>query len=418
MKDMGRSLTLPWHSLQHLPDHSQDYSQNDYSSSNPTLTPQSSLQSIPSLTHNSHIPESAAAQFRCLATLKGHSSYIFSLALSGKHIYSGASDGEIRVWGRSPDSADFDYAVVAEGYSAAKSMVVLGDKLITAHHDHKIRVWKIDSDSAANYHKYRMIATVPTLNDRCLRVFSPKNYVQIRRHNRRTWVHHVDTVSCLALSGDGGLLYSVSWDRTIKVWRTSDFKCVESVQNAHDDAINAVVLSNDDDGCVYTCSADKTIKVWARRGGDSHRRKLSLVSTLEKHKSAVNALALGGDGSVLYSGACDRSIIVWECDGGGAAAVGALRGHKKAILCLAAVSDLVCSGSADGTVRIWRGGSGSGKKYSCLSVLTGHRSPVKCLMAAALDSGKRTNGESRNSYMVYSGSLDFDVRVWLIGVPF
>ncbi|MFZ8258177.1 hypothetical protein ACO1KT_14755, partial [Staphylococcus aureus] len=76
---------------------------------------------------------------------------------------------------------------------------------------------------------------------------------------------------------------------------------------------------------------------------------------MEEHKSAVNALALSTDGTVLYSGACDRSIIVWEktVGGGGHMAVaGALRGHTKAILCLAVVSDLVCSGSADKTVRI------------------------------------------------------------------
>ncbi|KAK4399748.1 protein JINGUBANG [Sesamum angolense] len=245
-----------------------------------------------------------------------------------------------------------------------------------------------------------------------MRLFSAKNYVQVRRHKKSTWVHHVDTVSGLVLSRDGSLLYSVSWDRTLKVWRTSDFKCIESVQNAHDDAINAVVVSND--GVVYTGSADKTIKIWKKPDGG---KKHSLVSTLEKHKSAVNALALSTDGSVLYSGACDRSIIVWEKDDGAAqlAVAGALKGHKKAILCLAVVSDLLCSGSADKTVRIWR--KGSGRSYSCLAVFEGHRSPVKCL-TAALDNNQSSNNNSGNSYLVYSGSLDFDIKVWQIFVPF
>ena len=43
--------------------------------------------------------------------------------------------------------------------------------------------------------------------------------------------------------------------------------------------------------------------------------------------------------------------------------VGALRGHTRSILCLAVVSDLVCSGSEDKTVRIWRGVQ---KEYLCL----------------------------------------------------
>lgn len=92
---------------------------------------------------------------------------------------------------------------------------------------------------------------------------------------------------------------------------------------------------------------------------------------------------------------------------------GALRGHKKSILCLAVVSDLLCSGSADKTVRIWM--REFGKSYSCLAVFEGHCGPVKCL-TAALDSEK-DNSCSGNSYLVYSGSLDCDVKVWKLWVP-
>ena len=73
----------------------------------------------------------------------------------------------------------------------------------------------------------------------------------------------------------------------------------------------------------------------------------------------MNALALNNDGSVLYSGAGDRSILVWEKDsvgGGNMVVVGALRGHTKAILCLVVVADLVFSGSVDKSVRVWRRG--------------------------------------------------------------
>lgn len=230
-------------------------------------------------------------------------------------------------------------------------------------------------------------------------------------------MHHVDAISALALSNDGSLIYSASWDRTFKVWRTSDFKCLESVWNAHDDAINAIVSSSD--GFIYTGSADRKIKAWTKKEGD---KKHSLVDVLEKHKSAVNALALSTDESVLYSGACDRSIVVWEkIVGGGVhmAVAGALRGHTKAILCLAVVADLVCSGSADKTIRIWR----RGICYSCLAVLEGHRGAVKCL-TAAVDSGNAVNNNNIRAstigtpYLVYSGSLDCDVKIWQIWVPY
>lgn len=190
---------------------------------------------------------------------------------------------------------------------------------------------------------------------------------------------------------------------------------------------------------MYTGSADKKIKVWKRKKleGSSWRLKHSLDATLEKHKSAVNALALSSDGSILYSGACDRSILVWErsSDGGdevgadssGAmVVVGALRGHTKAILCLALVTfDLVCSGSADYTVRVWKRSSGVDKSYACLAVLEGHSRPVKCLTVAVDNSSSSeksscvssTESSSGTSYLIYSGSLDCEIKVWRIWVP-
>ncbi|XP_022881730.1 protein JINGUBANG-like [Olea europaea var. sylvestris] len=408
---------MPCHS--HDQDSDQSRSRNlgsNSSSFNSSLSTQESLHSIPSLTPSTPQVEHPLPGYHCsLATLKGHS-YMFSLALAQKHLYSGSSDGKICVWSRDLSSSALKNPspdTVGEGCSAVKSILILGDKLFSAHQDHKIRVWKIDQITP--HQKYKCIATLPTVNDRCRRLFSAKNYVQVRRHKISTWVHHVDTISALALSRDGSLLYSVSWDQTFKVWKTSNFDCLESVWNAHDDAINAIVLSND--AHVYTGSADKKIKVWKKNEGE---KKHSLVATLEKHKSAVNALALTNDGSILYSGAAGGgSIIAWEkrgSDGCHMEAAGALKGHNKAILCLTIVSDLLCSGSADKTVRIWRRGIGT--NHSCLAVFEGHKGPVKCL-AAAIDNNhsRDSTTDSGTSYSVFSGSLDSDVKIWQIWVP-
>ncbi|KAJ4835509.1 hypothetical protein Tsubulata_048928 [Turnera subulata] len=408
--------------------YSESHSYHLRSESSSSLSSQPSLPSVPSLsTPSGRLQQELITRpihHQCIATLKGHSSYVFSLALSRKFLYSGSSTSEIRAWNRDghpssssvldrPAPAD---NIVATSNGAVKSLVVLGDKLFSAHQDNKIRVWKIEEENQGKQHqsRYSCIATLPRMNDRLLRLFSAKNYVEVRRHKKCTWVHHVDTVSALAISKDASFLYSASWDRTFKVWRTSDFRCLESVEKAHDDAINALALSGD--GFVYTGSADKKIKVWKKLAGE---KKHSLVATIEGHKSAVNALALSTDGSVLYSGACDRSILVWEKDdtsGGHMVLAGALRGHRKAILCLAVVSDLICSGSADNTVRIWRRGSVE-KSYSCLAVLEGHRRPVKCL-TAAIDSNNSTDDpDFCTSYLVYSGSLDCDIKIWHIQIP-
>ncbi|XP_047154989.1 protein JINGUBANG-like [Vigna umbellata] len=374
------------------------------------LSSQRSLISVPSLNPST---TTATTFHQCLTTLKGHTSHISSLTLSGKFLYTGSSDGEIRSWNRTPLNSHPQNTILA-GNGAVKSLIIKSNKLFSAHQDHKIRVWKISNTNNNGKHehdvddhkKYTHVATLPTLGDRASKVLIPKNHVQIRRHKKCTWVHHVDTVSALALSKDGTLLYSVSWDRSIKIWRTKDFACLESVTSAHDDAINAVAVSYD--GRVYTGSADKRIKVWRKEEGEGKHR---LVESLEKHKSGVNALALSSDEKHLYSGACDRSVLVWEKKGERMGLVGALRGHTKSILCLAVVGDLVCSGSADKTIRIWRGFHA---QYSCLAVLEGHGGSIKCL-TAVLDHCNPSH--SQTSFLVYSGGLDCDIKVWQILVP-
>nr|XP_043618411.1 protein JINGUBANG-like [Erigeron canadensis] len=353
-----------------------------------------------------HLP----ATHRCISTIQGNNSYISSLVINGKSLYIGSSNKEIQMWKRDRLRSEFDHENVSDGMTitgkgAVKSLVSSVDKIFSAHQDHKIRVWKVN-ENETHQHKLIQLATLPTFSDRTLKLLIPKNHVQVSRHKKSTWVHHDDTVSALAMSRDNLLLYSVSWDRTLKIWRTTDFKCLESVANAHDDAINALAVSSNGD--VYTGSTDKKIKYWRKSTGENH----SLVTTLKKHKSGINALALSTNENFLYSGASDRCIMVWEkSDEDNMVEIDTLRGHAKSIMCLSVVSDLLCSGSADETIRIWRG---IDKCYFCLAVLEGHRGPVKCLIS---ETDQSHPSDTSASYLVYSGGLDSEIKVWQICIP-
>ncbi|KAJ9169432.1 hypothetical protein P3X46_017632 [Hevea brasiliensis] len=231
--------------------------------------------------------------------------------------------------------------------------------------DSRICIWKLSPSK-----EYKLVTVLPTLNDRLRRFIFPKNYVKIR---------------LTGLAVNNGLIYSVSWDSYLKIRRASDLRCLESIK-AHEDAVNAVTEP-------FT-------------PGQGIKRHV-LIATLEKHKSAVNALALNDDGSVLFSGACDRSILVWEREDSTnhMAVTEALRGHGKAILSLVNVSDLLLSGSANRTVRIWQ--RCPDEKYCCLAVLEGHNKPVKSLAAA-------WEGETDGVVSVYSGSLDGEIKAWQV----
>ncbi|KAL0450268.1 UNVERIFIED_CONTAM: protein JINGUBANG [Sesamum latifolium] len=201
------------------------------------------------------------------------------------------------------------------------------------------------------------------------------------------------------------MLYSASWDKTIKVWRISDSKCLESI-NAHDDAVNSVIAGFD--GLVFTGSADGTIKVW-RREMQGKGTKHFFSQTLLKQECAVTALALDPYATVLYGGSSDGLVNFWErakfLSHGGV-----LRGHKLAVLCLATAGNLVLSGSADTNICVWRREE---EEHSCLSVLSGHTGPVKCLAVEEDHKGTDARVGDRQ-YTAYSGSLDKSVKIWRV----
>ncbi|XP_024373100.1 protein JINGUBANG [Physcomitrium patens] len=348
---------------------------------------------------------------RCLAVLSGHEGHVVSLALvSDQTLYSGSDRGDIRVsrWPPTQIMQDCDGSQFGRVEGSVKAMVVVGHKIFTAHQDQKIRMWKCSSKrGAATGHK--LVATLPTVKDHVMTYIMPKSHVQVRRHKTALWIDHHDTISVLALGK--GVLYSGSWDKTIKVWRLADLKCVESI-SAHIDAINALA-ADQARGFLYSGSADGTVKVWERSKthlmGKTHLIRHAAVAILEasKHQS-VNALALTPQGTTCYAGSSDKCIAVWEMDDEGTGKhmknVAMLRGHRLAVLCLATVANLLVSGSADKTIRVWKRNA-DGLSHQCLSVLHGHTGPVKCL-AAMLDSAMGTG------LMVYSGSMDRSVRVW------
>nr|TKW11795.1 hypothetical protein SEVIR_6G256000v2 [Setaria viridis] len=150
------------------------------------------------------------------------------------------------------------------------------------------------------------------------------------------------------------------------------------------------------------------------------------LATLRAH-SYVSALAVDGDS--LYSASSDGRIRVWPLDGrasegqssGRMTTVAALQSSPRATAPshqdgkirawrAGSLKDgsrrlapraVVCSGSADRTVRVWRRRT-ENTGYTCLAVLEGHGAPVTAVRSVAL---------------VCSGALDGEVKIWSVLVP-
>ncbi|XP_023533107.1 protein JINGUBANG-like [Cucurbita pepo subsp. pepo] len=329
-----------------------------------------------------------------MGSLVREEGHIYSLAASGDLLYTGSDSKNIRVWKSHKEFSGFK-----SNSGLVKSIVIGGGKIFTGHQDGKVRVWKVSSRDPS---VHKRVGTLPTLSDYIKCSMKPSNYLDGRRR-RNLWIKHFDAISSLSLSEDNLFLYSASWDKTFKVWRVSDSKCLESIQ-AHDDAVNTLISSVN--GLVFTGSADGSVKVW-RRELQGKGTKHFFSQTLLKQECAVTALAVNEGAKFVYCGSSDGVVNFWEREKS-LSHGGNLKGHKLAILCLATAGRLLLSGSADMGICVWQR---TVAEHSCLSVLTGHTGPVKCL--AVERDNEAGEGEQRR-WIVYSGSLDKSVKMWRV----
>ncbi|HYE30477.1 MAG TPA: c-type cytochrome domain-containing protein [Methylomirabilota bacterium] len=168
----------------------------------------------------------------------------------------------------------------------------------------------------------------------------------------RTIQSHGDTVYSLAVSPDGKLLASGSYDQTIKIWNTETGAEVRTL-SGHNGCVYAVAFRQDGK-ILASASADRTVKLWDVQTGE--RR-----DTLSQPLKEVFALAFSPDGKRLAAGGVDNRIRIWSISEKATETTNPLLlstfAHEGAILRLAFSDDgqLLTSSADDKTVKLWEG---------------------------------------------------------------
>jgi cytochrome c len=115
---------------------------------------------------------------------------------------------------------------------------------------------------------------------------------------------HAGPVVSLAVSPDGTMLASASWDRSARVWPLAG-NAAPRVLEGHSQNVNAVAFTPDG-GALVSAGYDATLRVWPLTGGAA-AQTLTLPTPL-------NAVAVAPDGEILAAGADGKVYFVSAAD--------------------------------------------------------------------------------------------------------
>lgn len=300
------------------------------------------------------ITQNTLPNWKCVRTLKDHSSSINSICFSwdGK-LASGSADRSVKLWNLDSNILLCTFS----GHSGLIDAVAFspdGRFVVSGSWDYTIKIWDV-----------------------------------VTKELLQTLSEHSGWIKSIAITPDAKNLISGSADKTIRMWNLKTGK-VEKIFE-HNSAVHAVSISPDGQ-FLASGSADKTIKI-----GNLQTSELVLI--LEGHSDVVNALVFSPCGQILISGSADKTIKIWHIGKG--KLLHTLNSHSEAVNSLAInlEGNLFSSGSADKTIKIWNPASGE-----LLHTLAGHSSGVTAVAMSSKGQGNRL--------AIASGSQDKTIKIW------
>ena len=165
-----------------------------------------------------------------------------------------------------------------------------------------------------------------------------------QRTTRHICTGHTSRVTTVAWSPNGTRLASASYDKTVRVWDTSNGTSILTYPG-HWDRVQTVAWSPDGKR-IASAGDDSTVQVWDAATGQQ-------IMTYRGHTNAVQAIAWSPDGKRVASAGDDKTIQVWDVPSG--VLVSSYRSHTGKVTAVAWSPDgrRIASGGEDKSVQIW-----------------------------------------------------------------
>ena len=186
----------------------------------------------------------------------------------------------------------------------------------------------------------------------------------------RSFEGHTSSAYSVAITPDGKHIVSGSWDKTIKLWDINSGKEIRSFEG-HTNSVNSVTITPDGKHIV-SGGYDITIKLWNINSGEALR-------SFKGNIDSVYSVAFTPDGkSIIFGG--EGSIKLWKQKND--QMIQSFEGHRGAFYAVAYSPNgkFIISGGKDKTIRLWDINGGK-----VLLISDGHNSPVDSLALVPME---------------------------------
>ncbi|WP_157210705.1 c-type cytochrome domain-containing protein [Verrucomicrobium spinosum] len=156
-------------------------------------------------------------------------------------------------------------------------------------------------------------------------------------------------VNAVAFSADGAFVFAAAGTPGVSgvayQWKTTDGSLVRKLEG-HSDALYGMAISPDGK-LLATGSYDQKIKLWDLSTGAE-------VRALTGHNSGVFGLAFRPDGKVLASASADRTVKLWEVATGRRLDTFSQPLKEQTAVAFSPDGRLLAAGGADNRLRVWK----------------------------------------------------------------
>lgn len=203
-------------------------------------------------------------------------------------------------------------------------------------------------------------------------------------------------VASAAISPDGKLVATGSWDHSAKIWDAATGQAIRKLERAHAGYINSVEFSPDGSQ-LLTASDDGTARVWDVASGQP------VGSPFAGHTARLLGATFSPDATRILTVSGDKSARVWDRASGQPQTE--LKGHQWAVLCgqFSADGKHVITGGQDKTAIIWDAATGTP-----LTKLAGHTAAITSV-AFSPDGTRALTGSQDNTAKLWDATTGKEI---------